>query len=116
MCNTEKCSGGYPLQITLAAAEEAYKMESQELNPQFLRKMLQRMDYPVLADAAKSVGLDLPSSYSETDLENESFISQVHRCMMEFHVLEGTMTCPKCDRTYTISKGIPNMLHCEKVE
>ncbi|KAK1933509.1 hypothetical protein X943_003970 [Babesia divergens] len=106
MCNTEKCVNGYPLKISPSIVDDACKTISQELNPQFIRKMLQRMDYPSLVDAAKSVGLDLPASYSESDLENDSFLAQVHHCILEFHVLEATLTCPQCGRVYTISKGM----------
>lgn len=46
---------GYPLKISPSIVDDACKTISQELNPQFIRKMLQRMDYPSLVDAAKSV-------------------------------------------------------------
>ncbi|KAK1445092.1 hypothetical protein BgAZ_109980 [Babesia gibsoni] len=116
MCNTDKCVGGYPLRISLSIEDNACKTEPQVLNPQFIRKIIKRMDYPVLVEAAKSIGLQLPSTYSEEDLEDEKFIAHIHHCILEFHVLEATMQCPKCDRVYKVSKGIPNMLHVESVD
>ncbi|ORM39992.1 Pre-mRNA-splicing factor 38B [Babesia sp. Xinjiang] len=114
--NTPRCQGGYPLRIEVALGEDTSKVEQQELNPEFIRKMLQRMDYGVLVEAARSVGLELPDSYSDADLESDTFISQVHRCILEFHVVKGTLTCPKCDRVYDIDNGIPNMLHTDAKE
>ncbi|GBE58647.1 Trm112p family domain-containing protein [Babesia ovata] len=113
MCNRPRCSGGYPLRVSASMEDGSTKVEPQELNPEFIRKMLQRMDYGVLVEAARSLGTNLPESYSDADLESEEFIALVHRSILETHVLKGTLTCPKCERVYEINNGIPDMLHCD---
>eukprot|EP00371_Babesia_bovis_P003367 XP_001612014.1 hypothetical protein [Babesia bovis T2Bo] len=105
MCNTPRCKDGYPLIIEVAPGEHSSKIEPQELDPEFIRKMLKRLDYPVLVDAARSVGLSLPESYSDSDLDSDEFITQVHRCILEFHVVKGCLKCPQCSHVYDIDKG-----------
>ncbi|GFE53480.1 cell-cycle-associated kinase CDK [Babesia ovis] len=89
MCNTPRCKGGYPLKVEVALGEDSSKVESQELDPGFIRKMLERMDYSVLVKTVRSVGMDLPDSYSDADLESEDFLLQVHRCILEVEEQNG---------------------------
>jgi multifunctional methyltransferase subunit TRM112 len=73
--------------------------------------MLTRIEYEALLTTANSLGLStLPPSFNQTDLDNEMFLKAVHEVIMDFHVEEGDLICPKCDRKFPISMGIPNML------
>ena len=107
MCNRKQCSGGFPLNIV---ARETNLVES-EFNADHVKSMLSRIEYEALLSAAASVGMsNLPPSYSKSDLEDEMFLRAVHDVIMDFHVEEGELVCPKCDRKFPISMGIPNML------
>ncbi|KAK2196372.1 hypothetical protein BdWA1_001615 [Babesia duncani] len=90
--NAKSCNG-YPLKITLAEAPEASKVIPQELQPEFIKKMLQRLDYDAFYTSAASVssssseaelqlGFDLPRRYDDSDLENERFIQTIHDAML----------------------------------
>jgi multifunctional methyltransferase subunit TRM112 len=107
MCNRKQCSGGFPLNII---ARET-KVSESEFKPEQIRSMLARIEYDALVSAATSVGLaSLPPSYTKSDLEDEMFLRAVHDVIMDFHVDEGELVCPKCERKFPISMGIPNML------
>ncbi|NVP72974.1 Trm112 family protein, partial [Vibrio cholerae] len=68
-------------------------------------------EYEALVQTAASVGLsNLPPSYNSSDLEDEMFLKAVHDTIMDFHVEEGDLICPKCERKFPITMSIPNML------
>lgn len=107
MCNRKQCSGGFPLRIV---ARETKVTES-EFNAAHIRSMLNRIEYSALLEAAGSVGMaTLPPTFSPSDLEDDMFLRAVHEVIMDFHVEEGDLVCPKCERKFPVSMGIPNML------
>lgn len=107
MCNRKQCSGGFPLTID----SRETKVTETEFNPVHVKSMLSRIEYEALVSAANSVGMNmLPPSYSESDLEDEMFLKALHDVIMDFHIEEGDLICPKCERKFPISMGIPNML------
>ena len=107
MCNRKQCSGGFPLKVV---ARETSIMES-EFRPEHIKSMLSRVEYEALLATANSLGmLSLPPSYTQSDLEDEMFLKAVHEVLMDFHVDEGELICPKCERKFPIAMGIPNML------
>ena len=107
MCNRKQCSGGFPLRIE---AKETQVTES-DFNAEHIRSMLSRIEYEALVSTAASVGMPmLPPTYSPSDLEDEMFLKAVHDVIMDFHVMEGDLVCPKCERKFPVSMGIPNML------
>eukprot|EP01056_Protomagalhaensia_sp_Gyna25_P002276 Protomagalhaensia_sp_Gyna_25__2275@NODE_2243_length_1197_cov_16_398100_g1859_i0_p2_GENE_NODE_2243_length_1197_cov_16_398100_g1859_i0NODE_2243_length_1197_cov_16_398100_g1859_i0_p2_ORF_typecomplete_len148_score28_59Trm112p/PF03966_16/7_2e19zf_C2H2_10/PF18414_1/0_12Zn_Tnp_IS1/PF03811_13/0_14zinc_ribbon_4/PF13717_6/0_14_NODE_2243_length_1197_cov_16_398100_g1859_i025468 len=134
MCNKGGCSG-FPLTVTLAEPEELEKRRQQrikfvenemqevelqglkaheileaEMNPVFVKNMLTKLDYPVLVDTASQLGMQLPPKYEEPDLSDERFLQLVHHAINEFHVLEGFLTCPKCQQQFVVRDGIPDMV------
>ncbi len=107
MCNRKQCSGGFPLKID---AKET-KLTESDFNAGQIRSMLARIEYEALVEAASSVGMAmLPPTYSQSDLEDEMFLKAVHDVIMDFHIEEGELVCPKCERKFPVSMGIPNML------
>jgi multifunctional methyltransferase subunit TRM112 len=73
--------------------------------------MLSRIEYSALVEAASSLGMaSLPPNYSPSDLEDDMFLKAVHEVIMDFHIEEGDLICPKCERKFPVTKGIPNML------
>ena len=55
-------------------------------------------------------GADLPEALPTQFEEDEGFLKQAHRVMVEVEVLEGELQCPESGRKFPISEGIPNML------
>jgi multifunctional methyltransferase subunit TRM112 len=107
MCNRKQCSGGFPLKIV----SRETKLTETDFNAAQIRAMLSRIEYPALVEAAASVGMAmLPPTFSDSDLEDEMFLKAVHDVIMDFHLEEGDLVCPKCERKFPVSMGIPNML------
>jgi len=107
MCNRKQCSGGFPLQVV---ARETNMTET-EFNAEHIKSMLSRIEYEALLTTANSLGLSsLPPAFNISDLDDEMFLRAVHEVIMDFHVEEGELICPKCERKFPISMGIPNML------
>ncbi|XP_070693106.1 multifunctional methyltransferase subunit TRM112-like protein [Pempheris klunzingeri] len=99
---------GYPL---LIKATEV-KMSDVEFNPQFVSRMIPKLEWSVLVQAAEELGhrRDLPSELTPNYESNEEFLKQVHRVLLEVEVMEGCLQCPESGREFPISRGIPNML------
>ncbi|KAG7464449.1 hypothetical protein MATL_G00165700 [Megalops atlanticus] len=99
---------GYPL---LIKATEV-KVSEVEFNPQFVIRMIPKLEWPSLVQAAAGLGYlnDLPSDLVPDYENNEEFLRKVHRVLLEVEVLEGCLQCPESGREFPISRGIPNML------
>eukprot|EP00922_Rhytidocystis_sp_ex-Travisia-forbesii_P043191 GHVS01064501.1.p1 GENE.GHVS01064501.1~~GHVS01064501.1.p1 ORF type:complete len:127 (+),score=20.77 GHVS01064501.1:110-490(+) len=111
MCNRKQCGGGFPLKIVLTENVQELVQE-EDFNPDFVRNVLEKLDWDALCSTAKSLQLEkqLPPSYTEADKQDDSFLKAVHHLVLEVHIKEATLVCPKCEREYPVSKGIPNML------
>ena len=113
-CNRKQCGGGFPFKIALKADSDdapSTKTEESELNADFIRAMLQKIEWTALVETARSVGLDrLPPNYDESDLNDVNFLKAVNDVISDFHILEAELVCPKCERRFPVNKGIPNML------
>lgn len=127
-------NAGYPLKLmatTINARE-------QEFSPEFIVRMLPKLEYDVLRQAALSIGhgQDLPevqpkiatvegsgdqatasaAAPSAEDLSklvqqyDENFLKAVHRNLLEIEIVEGFLECPETGRKFPIKNGIPNML------
>ena len=106
-CNVKNCSDGFPLKIQSITSN----IEESEFNPQFVKAMLAKLEYPALVETAQSLEINLlPPSYEEQDLHDDNFLKAVHDVICDFHVIEGSRVCPACSRIFPIQKGIPNML------
>ncbi|XP_029367682.1 multifunctional methyltransferase subunit TRM112-like protein isoform X3 [Echeneis naucrates] len=94
---------GYPL---LIKATEV-KVNEVEFNPQFVSRMIPKLEWSALVQAAEE---DLPGELVADYETNEEFLKKVHRILLEVEVLEGCLQCPESGREFPISRGIPNML------
>lgn len=101
-CHVKGCNN-YPL--TLKVKES--KTQETDFNPEFIKSLLFKIDYEVLADTAKSLGLEVPEKVNEFTPEQ---LQQLHSLLLEHHVSSGEMLCSKCNHSYPIENGIPNML------
>ena len=106
-CNRKQCSGGYPLKIRLADVPECTTwIDSNKFNPEFIRNLLKKLSWDALRETATSLSLPLPLSYTEDDLNDNNFLSLVNNTVMNFHILEGDLICPICNRVFPVSQGI----------
>eukprot|EP00834_Sanchytrium_tribonematis_P006937 NODE_563_length_5987_cov_2.002717.p6 type:complete len:115 gc:universal NODE_563_length_5987_cov_2.002717:768-424(-) len=99
MCNVKNC-GHYPLDLK---ANESEIVES-EYSEEFMKNVLQKIDYPVVVSMAKLFNTDLPEDIANCDL------AVLHKVLMCIEVTQGQMECRKCNHIFLIRDGIPNML------
>ncbi|GMR48083.1 hypothetical protein PMAYCL1PPCAC_18278, partial [Pristionchus mayeri] len=101
---------GYPLKLTI----DEKKVVEAELDINFLKSVMVKIDYNVLYDVAKSVGEgeNLPSPDSEIDVTSltELQLNQLHRVLVCLDVVIGSLECPESGRVFPIRDGIPNLL------
>ncbi|PRW33595.1 multifunctional methyltransferase subunit TRM112 At1g22270 [Chlorella sorokiniana] len=106
-CHIKGVQNGYPLKV------EAEKVETREMDfePDFLRHIFPRINWPALREAAAAMGVsDLPESASEELLEDDDFLKKFHHALLEVHLEEGSLVCPETGRKFPVSGGIPNLL------
>lgn len=99
---------GYPLKIEV----NEMKIREVDFNPEFISRMIPRLEWKALYEAAQS--LDVVGNLSPEvvkDYENdEDFLKEAHRVLMEVEVIKGFLICPESGRKFPIENGIPNML------
>ena len=108
ICNKKGVENGYPLKIE---ADEVEVVDL-EFNHELIEKMMPKMNYPVLLQAAKELKIaqDLPETWNESMLEDENIVKAIHHVLLEVHVKEGKLICPESGRPFPVKNGIPNML------
>ncbi|KAI3351665.1 hypothetical protein L3Q82_020499, partial [Scortum barcoo] len=101
----------FPPDAFLAKATEV-KMNEVEFNPQFVSRMIPKLEWSALVQAAEELGQrqDLPAELIPDYEKDEDFLKRVHRVLLEVEVIEGCLQCPESGRQFPISRGIPNML------
>jgi len=84
----------------------------EDFNPEFIARMIPRLDWPAVCEAAESIGHlgDLPSELVSEYESNEDFLRKAHHILLEIDVKEGDLICPESGRKFPIANGIPNML------
>uniref|UniRef100_A0A915DXX7 Multifunctional methyltransferase subunit TRM112-like protein n=1 Tax=Ditylenchus dipsaci TaxID=166011 RepID=A0A915DXX7_9BILA len=106
---------GYPLILRATKVQT----EEVEYNDVFMKKMIPKLDYPALVQAAKSVTEDsnLPDELVSNWEDNEEFLKKVHSVIMGIDVVDGELECPESGHKFMIRSSIPNMLvDADKVE
>ncbi|VAH43659.1 unnamed protein product [Triticum turgidum subsp. durum] len=114
--NVKGVSTGYPLALEVAKTS----IKEVELNVDFLRGILPKIDWRALFAATSAAGfpeLLAAEQPPEAELFAEgaadvegSAIRRLHHALLEIHVEEGTLVCPDSGRSFPILKGVPNML------
>jgi len=99
---------GYPLVIKATEV----KVNEVEFNPQFVSRMIPKLEWSALVQAAGELDQlqDLPTDLIPDYEKNEEFLKKVHRVLLEVEVIEGCLQCPESGREFPISRGVPNML------
>ncbi|KAK2719024.1 multifunctional methyltransferase subunit TRM112-like protein [Artemia franciscana] len=109
---TSKCikgvTAGYPLKII---AKDT-KVSEVEFNPEFIARMIPKLEWPAVCQAAEDlgIGLDLPREVISDYQTNENFLRKAHHVLMEVEVINGDLVCPETERKFPVSDGVPNML------
>ncbi|KAG6459431.1 multifunctional methyltransferase subunit TRM112-like protein [Manduca sexta] len=109
---TSKCLKGVVTGYPLAINATYVKVTEVGFDPEFIGRVIPKLDWEVLWVAADSIGHSegLPKTLEPKFEENEEFLKKAHRVLLEVEVEEGHLTCPESGRQFPISKGIPNML------
>ncbi|XP_021922911.1 multifunctional methyltransferase subunit TRM112-like protein isoform X1 [Zootermopsis nevadensis] len=96
---------------SMTPAKDVKVLET-EFNSEFVSRIIPKLDWDTLWNAADSIGHagDLPRAVCD-DYENDvEFLKKVHHVLVEVEVIEGELVCPESGRKFSINKGIPNML------
>lgn len=99
---------GFPLKIIASDV----KVQDVDFNPEFIRRMIPKLEWSAVCEAAESLGhlSDLPCELPGDANENEDFLRKAHHVLLEVEVHEGFLVCPETGRQFPIKNGIPNML------
>ncbi|CAH4028700.1 unnamed protein product [Pieris brassicae] len=112
---TSKCLRGVVTGYPLAINATIINITEVDYNPEFITRIIPKLDWEVLWRAADSIGHSdgLPQTIEPKFEENNEFLKKVHRVLLEVDIEEGNLVCPESGRRFPISKGIPNMLLTE---
>jgi multifunctional methyltransferase subunit TRM112 len=87
-CVDSKCTtNNYPLELKSSKIE----MKEAEKNPEFIRCLLSRLDWPALKRSVDSLNLELPSipeEMTEEILKDDAMIDILHKLLMEVGILK----------------------------
>ncbi|KAE8743003.1 hypothetical protein FOCC_FOCC011379 [Frankliniella occidentalis] len=101
-------SVGYPLRLNATDI----KVVDVDYNSEFVSRMIPKINYSALYDAAQSIGHlnGLPDAVVDDFESNEDFLKAVHHVLLEVDIVSGDLECPESGRKFPITRGIPNML------
>lgn len=98
---------GFPLRLQATEV----RINNVEFNPDFVARMIPKVEWEVLLEAADHLRLiEVPKGPIQGYEQDETFLRKMHHVLLEVEVLEGTLQCPESGRMFPISRGIPNML------
>jgi len=83
-----------------------------EFNPEFLRNMIDRLDWSALVAAATTLKASegLPATVEGLDTGDDDALKRLHHVLLEVDVVTGSLVCTETGRKFPIAAGIPNML------
>lgn len=85
-----------------------------DFNPEFILKIIPKVDWTVLYNAAESIGqldgIGLPKDIVENFENDNEFLKKAHHVLLEIDILNGELVCPETGRLFPIVNGIPNMI------
>mmetsp|Transcript_11885 Transcript_11885/g.24124 ORF Transcript_11885/g.24124 Transcript_11885/m.24124 type:complete len:116 (+) Transcript_11885:59-406(+) len=99
---------GYPLGIE---AEKVETVET-EFNPDFLVRMVEKLDYPGLVTTIATLGMkeSLPAAVPANFGDDEAFLKALHHVLLEIEIVDGHLICPETGKRFPVKDGIPSML------
>lgn len=105
-CNVKNCNG-YPLLINV---QKSQIIES-DFKAEAIIKLIPKLDWPALAKTVINLGnKDFPVAITEENLKDEAFLKELHRVLIETHLMEAKLVCDNCKRVYPVVNGITNMI------
>ncbi|KAJ3120691.1 hypothetical protein HK098_004411 [Nowakowskiella sp. JEL0407] len=106
-CHARTCTtNNFPLKIEDAEVQTI----DAEFNPNFIKRIINRLDWPALVAAAYMLGVaQLPQEPPTAEATNEQ-LEVIHNIVLRTKIQSGRMVCPNCTHVYPIVNGIPNML------
>ncbi|KAI9201822.1 uncharacterized protein BJ171DRAFT_196133 [Polychytrium aggregatum] len=106
-CHVKGCtSNNFPLRLEEVELEQI----EAEFNPEFIARLLPKIDYPALVATTFSLGIDLLPQNPPADDVSEEFLRRLHQVLLEIRVKEGRMVCNGCGHVFPIKDTVPNML------
>ncbi|PYI09062.1 Trm112p-domain-containing protein [Aspergillus sclerotiicarbonarius CBS 121057] len=110
-CAVKGCKSApasYPLHFRDAELE----LQELEFQPEFILNIIPRIDWEGLRVMANELGFPkIPDNKPEGDaLKDEQLLKELHRLLLETHVVEGRLCCGNCGHEYMIKEGIANFL------
>ncbi|KAL4486884.1 hypothetical protein ABPG72_009648 [Tetrahymena utriculariae] len=108
-CNVKNCkSNNFPLKIQV----DKSNIINCEFRKEPLVKLIPKLDWSALAITVHNLAKnkDFPEKYNPALLDDLKFMQDLHRILMETHIIEGALICEGCNKRYPIKNGIPNMI------
>lgn len=83
-----------------------------DFNPDFICKILPKLDWLTLLKAAVSINKNdnLPKDLLPEYENDIDFLKKVHHILLEIDIINGELICPETGRKFPINNSIPNML------
>ncbi|TGZ84050.1 putative adoMet-dependent tRNA methyltransferase complex subunit Trm112 [Ascodesmis nigricans] len=107
-CAVKTCKSE-PAAFPLHFKDAELAREELELNPEFIKNVLPRIDWPALAQTAAELGFTTLPSQKPENLDEQT-MKDLHTLLMETQVMEGKLVCGNCGYEYNIKEGIANFL------
>jgi multifunctional methyltransferase subunit TRM112 len=104
--NVKGVKKGYPLRIEAKQVQ----VKDTEFNPEFIKGMLDRLDWQALRTACLEMDPNLKLPEKIGDVNDEEFLKLAHHALVEVVLIEGFLICPESGRKFKVENGIPNML------
>ncbi|EGE77096.2 hypothetical protein RJZ56_007905 [Blastomyces dermatitidis] len=109
-CAVKACKAS-PAAFPLHFSDAELEQEETEFQADFLRNILPRIDWEALVVTAGELGFtSITSAKPEGDAVTDELLQELHRFLLETHVMEGKLVCGNCGHEYRIKEGIPNFL------
>ncbi|KAJ9300225.1 hypothetical protein DTO271G3_2342 [Paecilomyces variotii] len=109
-CAVKSCKispAAFPLHFQDAELEQ----QELDLQPEFIRNILPRIDWDALRITASELGFPtIPETKPEGDALDEQTLKDLHTLLLETRVVEGKLVCGSCGHEYKIKEGIANFL------
>ncbi|KAL0244638.1 hypothetical protein GEMRC1_008720 [Eukaryota sp. GEM-RC1] len=111
-CSNQCCTAPYPLKLSVTEVVEKPAPYDKTL----VLRLLERMEYSVLVEAAQAVNISIPEVLALDYGENEELCKQYHRLLNEVVVKFGSLTCTSCGRVYPIKETICSFINFTEPE
>ncbi|VDN52230.1 unnamed protein product [Dracunculus medinensis] len=85
-------------------------VKEHEYNENLVKGLLEKLNYPVLREAAESIGEANGLPAQLPTIQDEPFLRKLFHVLMSVEIIEGELKCPESGHVFPIRSGIPNMI------